>query len=86
MARYTINFVRLAREELEALGTKIIKRILAKIEALAWDPRPRGCHKLRGEKHLWRIRVGDYRVIYFVYDESCSVEIISVRHRSEAYR
>ena len=86
MGDYTITFVRSAREELEALEANTVKRIMARIEALAGEPRPRGCHKLKTEKRLWRIRVGDYRVIYSVRDENRSIEILSVRHRSEAYR
>ena len=86
MGDYTITFVRSAREELEALDAKTVKRIIAKIEALGGEPRPRGCHKLKTEKRLWRIRIGDYRVIYSVDDEIRLVEITAVRHRSEAYR
>ena len=85
MADYTIIFVRSARKELEALEAILVNKIFPKIEALAEEPRPRGCHKLKGEKKLWRIRVGDYRVIYAVYDDNNAVEIIAVRHRSKAY-
>lgn len=85
MADYTIAFARSARRELEQLDATIIRRIFPKIEALAKDPRPAGCRKIRGERHLWRIRIGDYRVVYAVYDEDRTVDIIAVRHRSEAY-
>ncbi len=85
MADYSITFARSARKELEALGPPILGKIFAKIEALAVQPRPNGCRKLRAEQNLWRIRVGDYRVIYAVYDERHVVDVITVRHRSAAY-
>lgn len=86
MAEFTVTFARSARKELESLDATLIRRILSKIEALAREPRPRGCRKLQGEKYLWRIRVGDYRVVYAVYDDERRVDIIAVRHRSKAYQ
>jgi mRNA interferase RelE/StbE len=85
MADYSITFARSACKELESLNAALIQRIFPKIEALAKEPRPRGCRKLRGEKNLWRIRVGEYRVIYGINDEEKVVDIIAVRHRSAAY-
>jgi len=63
MAEYAITFARSARRELEALETKVVARIFQRIEALGKEPRPWGCKKLVGSKWLWRIRVGDYRVV-----------------------
>jgi len=85
MASYTITFARSARKELENLDTHLVNRIFPKVESLARDPRPSGCRKLRGEKNLWRIRIGDYRVIYAIYDHEPHVDIIAIRHRSKAY-
>lgn len=85
MAEYTITFARSARKELETLNATVINRIFPKIEALARNPRPRGCRKLRGEKNLWRIRVGNYRVVYAIDDKQLLIDIVAVRHRSEAY-
>jgi mRNA interferase RelE/StbE len=85
VAEYTITFARSARRELEELDAPLIQRILPRVEALAKEPRPRGCRKLRGESNLWRIRIGEYRVVYAVYDERQLVDIIAVRHRSKAY-
>ena len=86
MADYSITFARSARKELESLEVSQVQRIFPKIEALAKEPRPKGCRKLRGEKNLWRIRVGDYRVIYAVHDDKEVVDIIAVRHRRAAYQ
>lgn len=85
MAEYQVTFARSARRELEALAAPLIRRILTKIEALEINPRPPGCRKLMGEKDLWRIRVGDYRVIYHVLDKDHAVDIVAVRNRREAY-
>ncbi len=86
MHEYILTFARSARRELERLDATVIARVLPKIEALVDEPRPSGCRKLRGSKNLWRIRIGDYRVIYEVDDAVRTVDIVAVRHRSEAYR
>ena len=86
MADYSITFARSARKELEYLNATLVQRIFPKIEALEKQPRPRGCRKLRGEKDLWRIRVGEYRVIYAINDDKKAIDIITVRHRSAAYK
>jgi len=85
MTDYNITFSRSARKELENLDAYIVNRIFPKIEALAKEARPAGCRKLQGEKNLWRIRIGDYRVIYALYEGEQRVDIIAVRHRSNAY-
>lgn len=86
MAEYTITFARSARKELEALDASIVNRIFQKIEMLAEEPRPSGCLKLTGEEDLWRIRIGDYRVLYTINDKRKLVDVIAVRHRREAYQ
>ena len=85
MGDYTITFARSARKELERFDAQVVNRIFQKIEALAKGPRPIGCRKLHGEKNLWRIRVGDYRVIYSIDDVEYRIDIVAVRHRSKAY-
>ena len=86
MPTYAITFARSARKELERLGEPIGTRVFRRIERLGSDPRPNGCRKLAGADELWRIRVGDYRVIYSVDDAGHVVDINSIRHRSDAYR
>ena len=86
MADYTITFTSSARKELEVLDAAIVNRIFPKIEALAKEPRPKGCRKLQGEKFLWRVRIGDYRVVYAVYDDERLVDIIAIRHRNRVYK
>lgn len=85
MADYSITFARSVRKELAALPNSLIIRIFPKIEALSRKPRPGNCRKLQGFTNLWRIRIGDYRVLYSIDDPSETIDIIAVRHRREAY-
>ena len=85
MAEYSITFTRSAEKELDSLESTFIRRIVPKIDALAQEPRPHGCRKIVGEKNLWRIRIGDYRVIYAINDAEHTVDVTAVRHRSKAY-
>ena len=85
MAEYRIDFARSARKQLESLPDAIAMRVLTRIESLARTPRPNGCRKLVGSDNLWRIRIGDYRVIYSMDDAKQVVDVNAVRHRSEAY-
>ena len=71
--------------ELIGLAANAIERIQPKIRELANDPRPPGCKKLRGAKNLWRIRVGDYRVVYTVDDIAKTVDVTRIAHRREVY-
>jgi mRNA interferase RelE/StbE len=84
-ASYSIIVARPAQKEIKSLDQGVRERILPALRALAVEPRPSGCRKLVGAQNRWRIRVGDYRVIYTVNDADHIIEIIIVRHRSKAY-
>jgi len=86
MHEHSVVFARSARRELERLGEPRISRVLGRIEVLALTPRPEGYRKIQGASNCRRIRVGDYRVLYAVDDTQRIVDIIAVRHRSDAYR
>lgn len=86
MADYTVVFARSARKELQKLDAQVARRILKQVEVLATDPRPSGVVKLEGAADLWRIRVGQWRVVYRISDRERLVDVIAVRHRSDAYR
>jgi len=86
VADYSIVFARSARKELQGLDPPIALRLLKRIETLAKDPRPAGVVKLEGAIDLWRIRVGEWRVVYRIDNRVRLVDITSIRHRREAYR
>ena len=86
MDSYKIEFSRSAEKDLRRLDRQIIPRILAAIENLSENPRPHGSVKLGGSDSSYRIRVGDYRVIYTVFDTLLIVDIERVRHRKEVYQ
>ncbi len=73
-----------AEKDLDRLRGRTWERVRDALLALREDPRPRGCRKLRGG--AYRIRVGNYRIIYDVHDDNESVEVLRVRHRREVYR
>jgi len=83
---YTVTFARSARKELESISKTISLRILKKIESLPTNPRPSGCKKLTGQNSLWRIRIGDYRVVYSIDDTKRLIDITIIRHRSAVYK
>ena len=86
MADYAIVFARSARKELQNLDPQVARRILKQVEALVTDPRPPGVVKLEGATDLWRIRVGQWRVVFRISDRERLVDVVAVRHRSDAYR
>ncbi len=86
MPNYTVEFSRKARKELEELSAFIVQRIFPKIESLEQNPRPSGAKKLHGEKDMWRVRVGDYRVLYTISDKKKVVDVAGIMHRSKVYK
>jgi mRNA interferase RelE/StbE len=86
MASFQVDWKKSAQKELHKLPRQIIPRIVAAVDDLANDPYPHGMRKLVGTEHTYRIRVGDYRVIYDIFENKLIVEIIRVRHRREVYK
>jgi len=83
---YVVRWAESALRDLRRLPDRDRMRILAAGDALAFDPRPAGCKPMRGQRGMWRIRVGDYRVLYEIADEVLLVVVAKVGHRSEVYR
>jgi len=83
---YRVLLERGAEKDLSRFSSEIHDRVITAIQALAVNPRPPGCRKLTGSKHDWRVRVGDYRVLYEIADQVRVVRINRVRHRREVYR
>jgi mRNA interferase RelE/StbE len=84
--RYRVEFTTPALKAFRALAEKVRERITPRIDALSENPRPRGAEKLQGEDDLYRIRVGDYRVIYAIQDDRLLVMVVRVANRRDAYR
>ena len=83
---YEVLLEHSAERDLKALAADIFHRIIPKIKYLSQNPRPSGCHKITGSKNDWRIRVGDYRVIYEIDDRRRLVKVMRIRHRRDVYR
>ncbi|MGD9596841.1 MAG: type II toxin-antitoxin system RelE/ParE family toxin [Steroidobacteraceae bacterium] len=87
MASYSLFIKPSAGKELEAVGSKADRlRIVAKIQALATEPRPRGSAKLAGYEDRYRIRQGNFRVVYLIDDGASLVTIYKIGHRRDIYR
>jgi mRNA interferase RelE/StbE len=85
MDSYRIEWKRSATQELRRLPREIVGRILKAVEQLSTDPYPSGVRKLAGSEHTYRIRVGDYRIIYSILASALLIEIIRVGHRRDVY-
>jgi mRNA interferase RelE/StbE len=83
---YRVVVARSAERELRGLPAGVRERAKRSIEALASAPRPRGLKKLQGSSDLWRLRIGDYRVVYRIDDRNSLVDIVHIRDRKDAYR
>ena len=82
---YSLQIKRSAEKEMDRLPTVVFDRIAEAILYLESDPRPQGSRKLRGTEG-YRVRVGSYRIVYTIDDETRSIEIAAVGHRREIYR
>ncbi len=83
---YAVDFKPSAVDALRRLPRQVQVRIVAKAEALADNPRPSGCRKLAGAEDLYRVRVGDYRIVYAIRDAVLTVLVVRIGHRREVYR
>jgi len=83
---YAINIENRARREIAKLRPPILPRVVEAIDRLADQPRPSGCKKLAGSRTEWRLRVGDYRILYEISDSTRQVNIYAVGHRREVHR
>jgi mRNA interferase RelE/StbE len=85
MAKYNIEIKRSAVKEIRKLPSSEIKKILSAIKTLENDPRPHGCIKLTQEEK-YRIRVGQYRILYSIEDEALVIYIVKIAHRKDVYK
>jgi mRNA interferase RelE/StbE len=85
MASYKIVFKRSVAKDIRRIPDKDVQRILKRIEALIEEPRPPGAEKLTGDE-IYRVRQGNYRILYTIEDELITVTIVKVAHRRDVYR
>ena len=83
---YKVEFLTSAAKEFRALDGEVKRRIVTIIDKLIENPRPEGVRKLHGQRNLYRIRVGSYRVVYEINDEGRLIRVTRIRHRREIYR
>ena len=86
MASYRIEWKTSAGRELKKLDRSVVPRIVEAVGRLSRNPFPHGCCKLKASGQSYRIRVGDFRVVYDVAEERHAIQIVRVRHRKDAYR
>ncbi len=87
MQRYQVLVQPSAHKTLRKLPKDVQHRIIAKMESLADDPRPIGAIKLKGEEDdYWRLRVGDYRIVYEIEDEKLFILVLRIGHRKDIFR
>jgi mRNA interferase RelE/StbE len=82
---YKIQIKRSAERDLRQLPASVFRRINRQIVALGSEPRPPGVRKLQGQMEGWRVRVGDYRILYQIDDAAQTVTIVRVKHRRDVY-
>jgi len=85
MASYSVRLANSVRKDIRRIDGQLIPKIYARIEALAKEPRPLGTIKIKGSENNYRIRVGDYRIIYEIDDGIKVVSIQKVGHRRDVY-
>ena len=85
MASYELVFKKKVAKDLRSFPRQDVRRILSRIRSLVQNPRPVGCEKLSG-RELYRVRQGDYRIVYTIEDQQLIVQIIKIAHRRDVYR
>jgi mRNA interferase RelE/StbE len=87
VADYSLSIKPSAAKELQSISEKAtLTRMIEKVKSLATQPRPSGSEKLAGRPNLYRVRQGNYRVIYSVDDEARVIDVVKVGHRKDVYR
>jgi mRNA interferase RelE/StbE len=86
VSSYRVALAASAEKELRGLSAKVVARIVPRLENLASAPRPPGCKKLKGGDREWRIRVGDYRIVYVIDDRTRTVDVTRIAHRRDVYK
>ncbi len=83
---YSIQYKASALKEIKRLDPQIRKRVRNRIAGLAEDPRPAGAKKIVGSHNAWRLREGDWRIIYEIHDDALVVQVVKIGSRGQIYR
>jgi len=83
---YRVEVAPAAARQLRKLDSGARRRVQAAVELLAQEPRPAGARKLVGGDREWRVRTGDYRIVYEIQDQVLTVLVVALGHRRDAYR
>ena len=87
MASYSLRIKASAAKEIEAIEPlKVRRQVVRRIRRLSENPRPPGCQKLGGQENRYRVRQGDYRIVYSITDQVLTVVVVKVGHRRDVYR
>jgi mRNA interferase RelE/StbE len=86
MASYRITLKRTAIKDLRSLPKNMLGRVQALLDKLSTEPRPRGTAKIQGEENMYRLRLGDYRIIYTLDDSTRTLDVLFIRHRRDVYK
>jgi len=85
MPEYSILLTKTAAKQLDKLPDEVAETLLETIQSLAFDPRPPGCKKLKG-RDGYRVRQGNYRILYDIFDQTLVVEVVALGHRKDVYQ
>lgn len=83
---YQISIAPAAERQLKKLPEQVVAQIVPLLKSLAEDPRPVGVKKLKGGDGIWRVRTGDYRILYTVEDRKLTILVLSIDHRKQVYK
>ena len=86
MVSYKIEWRRSIKKDLKGISKAEIPKIIGAVESLSEEPRPPGSKKLSGSEFTYRIRIGNYRVIYEIHDDTILIEVVKVGHRKDVYK
>ncbi len=86
MTCYKVQLKKSAEKALFKLPNSVIKKVIDLLTELEKDPRPSGCKKLTGSNNTYRIRTGNYRIIYSIFDDVLVIDVIKIGHRKEIYK
>ena len=86
MTCYKVELKKTAEKSLLKLPKPVIAKVIDLLQGLADEPRPNGCKKLTGSTNTYRIRTGDYRVVYSIFDDVLIIDVVKIGHRKEIYK